>query len=151
MRPHILPSELSMLMIPRTQKNNNLCIYTWPCRDKKTLLLSLVEELMMEAWLLKKSSYSPLPTFPLTLKLCGSSWELWRAPLPSSCKAHKRCILINHFLSIILFYLVFLCWDIKDWYQVLWNPWNDINQFHIETARKCKYPDRCIKGPKHTW
>lgn len=51
---HTLPSELSKLMVPRTYslhtlKNSKLVDLVWSCRDKKTPLFNLEEELTMEA------------------------------------------------------------------------------------------------------
>jgi len=87
----------------------------WPCRDKKTPLLNLEEELMIEAWSLLKEDEDllfPLSTFHLIIKLYTFSGD-GVSHLPT-CKPHMHSILINHFLSITLSLLnSFLRWDIK--------------------------------------
>ena len=64
--------------------------YTWPWRDKKIPLLSLEEELMMEAWrLLKKDKevLPPTPPFFLWLRNCS--------PVSSQGVASLTCPFVN--------------------------------------------------------
>ena len=73
---HILPSELSKLMIPRIHslhiKKQPSVDLAWPSRDKKTPLPNLEEELVIKkSSLLKKDKgvLLLLPTFPSIIKL----------------------------------------------------------------------------------
>ena len=93
----------------------------WPCRDKKTFLPNLEEELMMEAWHLLKNNKEhllPLPTFHLIINQIITPLTPFLDAVSScqpACKLYKHPILINHILSIILLLTEFFpCWDIKD-------------------------------------
>ena len=50
-----------------------MTVSAWPCRDKKTPLPNIEEEMIMEAWRLLKNEEEgglfPLPTFLLVIKL----------------------------------------------------------------------------------
>ena len=64
-----------------------MIVLTWPCRDRKTHLPKVEEELMMEAWCLLKNEeergLSLLPTFPLIITLWPSKFlERGNAMLP---------------------------------------------------------------------
>ena len=69
----MLQSEI--LIVPRSEIifHSAMTVPAWPCRDEKTLPPDMEEELIMEAWYLLKNeeevSLSPLPTFPLIIKL----------------------------------------------------------------------------------
>ena len=77
----------------------------WPCRDKKTPLLNLEEELIMEAWhLLEKDKdvLLSLPTFPLIIKLYWvlGVWHPLAVWFVSLTRAYPSIsLLIYHFAS----------------------------------------------------
>ena len=139
---HILPSDLSKLGHTLC-KHKNIIFFmvdlAWPCRDKKTPLLSLEEELMMEAWsLLKKDEdLLPLSTFHLIIKLYPSTFSGDGVSHLPTCKPHMHSVLINYFLSVTLSLLnSFLRWDIKDYstgaLQSPLSKWHP-KGFHIHT------------------
>ena len=87
-----------------------------PCGDKKTPLQGAEEGNMMSTQE-RQRKFSPPPYFSFDYETCNPATSQGTASsfLPT-CKTHKCPILINHFLSIILFFTeLFLHWDIKDW------------------------------------
>jgi len=90
----------------------------WRCRDKKTSLPNMEQELMMEdIWLRmrKKMVFFPSPLFSWLQNGSPLSSRGKAPSLPYACKPPKRPILINHFLHIALpLSEFFLHWDIKN-------------------------------------
>ena len=83
--PRLLDWQVDSLLL------NHQGSLAWPCRDKKTPLLNLEEELIMEAWHLfekDKEVLLSLPTFLFDYKTIPSSWGV-ASPCPPACKPHK--------------------------------------------------------------
>ena len=121
--PRLLDWQVDSLLL------NHQGSLAWPCRDKKTPLLNLEEELIMEAWHLfekDKEVLLSLPTFLLIIKLYRvlGVWHPLALLLVSLTRAYPSIsLLLYHFAS---HWILSVLRQKGLWYwSSLEAPWND--------------------------